>query len=277
MTGFEENTYIVTGATGAIGRAIVSELVKLRAAHIILACRDAAKALNAISLNNTTTTVMEFLPLNLADFSSVKEFANTIIRRGIKINGLVHNAGTMPGKVNITKDGYEIATQTNFLSTGLLTELLIDSMAKDSKIVFTTSMTRRIARLRSDWQELSTAHHQRFVTYGRSKLMLTHYAVSLAQRLSSSGICVNCSDPWIVDSSIILMDNRIIDSLSARFAKYLFHSPFQGAAPTIDALRTSLSGYIFSLKGHKRIPDSYLRHPLHKLPSEIIGNQLAQI
>lgn len=250
-------TYIVTGATGGIGRAIVSGLIDQGLdqgrRHIILACRNLDKARRMIQeFEHDRMYAME---LDLESFESVRNFAGQIKAGHSRVCGLFHNAGTMPGKVHMTRDGYESATQTNFLSPMLLTELLTGSMAGDASVVFTTSITRKAVRFRSDWADRAVNHHGRFTTYGRSKKMIASYCAYLASR--EDGIRANCSDPGIVDSGMITMDNPLIDRLSARFFRPAIYTTSEGAAPALHADSSHVSGFIFTLHKCRPIPPSY--------------------
>lgn len=262
--------YIVTGATGGIGKAITESLIAGGAAVVILACRNTAKAQSLISSLDSGDTKLEALQLDLESFDSVKRFAATVAERGYTVDGLFNNAGTMPGEMRLTADGYESATQTNFLSTALLTRLLLPVIADGGGIVFTTSMTRRIARVRADWRERAVTHHHRFTTYGRSKLMLTHFALDLSRELAPRKIRVNCSDPGIVDSAIITMGNCVIDYLSDRIFRPVISTPAQGAAPALAAMSGHETGCIYTARGHSPIPAAYLDDPLHSIPSEAV-------
>lgn len=249
--------YIVTGATGGIGSAIVRGLVERNVSRIVLACRNVQRA-NAVAEELPASgSDIEVLRLDLEDFSSVEAFVDEIKKRGEKVRALINNAGTMPGEVRITRDGYESATQTNFLAPMLLTERLIPLMEEGSAVVFTTSMTRRIARFRNDWNRLAVIRHNRFVTYGRSKKMVTAYASLLARRLESSGIRVNCSDPWIVDSGMITMNNKLIDRVSDKLFRPLIYTPEEGAVAALRALDSDKSGQIFTRRGISPIHGSY--------------------
>ena len=252
-----EETFIVTGATGGIGKAIVEALVNAGASRVILACRNTARAQAIIDEAGPTATRLEARPLDLMSTESVGSFARSIIADGIRVKTLFNNAGIMPGGVTLSADGHEAATQTNLISTILLTELLLPAMADGGSIVFTTSMTRRIARFRRDWNEIAISRHNRFVTYGRSKKMLTAYALKLAQRLAPRAIRVNCSDPGIVDSGIITMGHPLVDRLCNLLFRPLIYTPAQGATPAIAAARARHTARIHTLRRVRPIPSSY--------------------
>lgn len=268
---------IVTGATGGIGSAITRMLIDRGVKHVILACRNEAKCRRMIAGIGQCGTALEFMELNLESFASVRRFAEKCASRRLVVSVLFNNAGTMPGKLHITDDGYETATQTNFISTGVLTYLLLPMIARGGSIVFTTSMTRRIVRLCPDWQSQAIERHSRFITYGRSKLMLTHLALDLSGMLAEKGITVNCSDPGIVDSAIITMGNRVIDKLSDLLFRPVISTPEQGAKPAIDAAESRLTGQIFTYRRHVPIPARFRKNPLHDVPTQYISKLAREI
>lgn len=247
--------HIVTGATGAIGHGIVEMLIQDKAPHVILACRNSVKAQKVINELKNESTFLEFMPLDLESLESVKEFCRDFSQRGYTVKALFNNAGTMPKDLHITADGFESATQTNYVATYLLTEGLLKFMGEGSRIIFTTSLTRYIAKLRNDWKQRAIEHHHRFTTYGRSKLMLTQAALQLSRRLQYSGIKVNCSDPGIVDSDMIKMGYKLIDTLCDRFFRPCISTPAQGAQAALNAYHSDLSGYIFTKHRKQPIKD----------------------
>lgn len=270
------NCYIVTGATGGIGRAITEALMRRQVGEVVMACRNVWRAEELASeLKSTITsdTRLTVMKLDLNSMEDVDDFVDQFTSSGRKIAALFNNAGTMPGEVSTTVDGYESATQTNCLATIRLTRQLLEYIEDGGAIVFTTSMTRRIVRLRSDWERyaIECKHPlRRFTVYGRSKLMLTHYAMYLSEELRSRNIRVNCSDPGIVDSAIISMDNKIIDRLSELLFRPLINTPAEGAEPALHALDTAATGQIFTRRHHRPIPHSYANSPLHhQIISEI--------
>lgn len=246
------DTYIVTGATGGIGGALVEALMHRRVPHIILACRDIGRArqlIDRLSASTDSSTTLTAMHLDLTSMASVDRFAEQFLSMKLPLKALLNNAGTMPGGVHVTADGYEEATQTNFLAPVRLTRRLLPAMSAGSSIVFTTSMTRHMVRLRNDWRQHAIAcRHplRRFTVYGRSKLMLTLYARLLSDELAPRGIQVNCSDPGIADTAIIKMNNRIIERLSELFFRPLINTPGQGAEPALRALDSSAQATIFT-------------------------------
>ena len=254
------HTYIVTGATGSIGTAIIRTLIARQVPHITLACRNFDRAntlIDTLRQQIPSPTILTPLHLDLTSFDSVDSFTRQFLQMSIPLKALFNNAGTMPPGIHITPDHHEKATQTNCLATLRLTHSLIPAMPRDSAIIFTTSLTRRFVRPRPDWlQYARTSRHplRRFTVYGRSKLMLTLYARHLACALSPRHIRVNCSDPGIVDTPIITIDNPLIERLSHHLFRPLINTPDQGAEPAIRALDTPLTATIFTRRHSTPIP-----------------------
>lgn len=259
----ETDTYIVTGATGSIGRAIVAGLLERAPApcRIVGAVRRPdALAQYAAALPRRDGVEIEAATLRLDSAASVRELAATAAARRWRVKALIHNAGTMPGPMILTGDGFEAATQTNFLAPALLTRLLLPLMTEGAVVVATTSMTRRIVRIRPDWDERSRLHHGRFTTYGRSKLMLACLATRLSEELAPRGIRANCTDPGIVDSAMLRMGNAVVDRLADHLFRPLVYTPAQGAAPALEAVFSPLTGHLFTLHSHSPLPRRWLRH-----------------
>ena len=265
----DQDTYIVTGATGNIGRAIVNELILRKVPNIILACRNVERAKQMIEQLSSKTdfpTTITAIPLDLTSMASVDKFVEQFLSLNLSLKALLNNAGTMPCGINITADGYEEATQTNYLATVRLTRRLLPAMKSGASIIFTSSLLRHFVKMRDDWEQHSvTCRHplRRFLVYGRSKLMLTLYARQLSEELAPRGIRVNCSDPGIVDSAIIDMKNSIINRLSKIILRPFFSTPIQGAKPSINAMLSDANAAIFTKNNIILIPNhtTNLHHP----------------
>lgn len=276
MTG--KNITIVTGATGGIGREICRRLVSQDVECLMLACRNDMKVSRlADELRNEnpqSPTEIVTGRLDLSSLASVREFATSL--DGNTIVALINNAGIMPGAVTLTRDGIETATQTNAVAPVLLTELLLPQMRNGSCVVMTTSVTRRMVRLRPDWLDHAAKYHgflRRFKTYGRSKLVLTHYAFDLSKRVAERGIRVNCADPGVVDSGMISMGNPVVDRLADIFFRPFITSAASGAMAAVYAMKSPQSGMVFTHRGKGTpIPSGYLDNPLH---SEVMRQLLS--
>jgi dehydrogenase/reductase SDR family member 12 len=109
-------TWLVTGASGGLGRAI-SERAAANGAHVIAAARSAEKL---AQLSGVSVEVCDFSLL-----SDTTALVQRLIDSNRKIDVLVNNVGSMAPSFAITSEGKEVSVATNLLSHFLLTESLL--------------------------------------------------------------------------------------------------------------------------------------------------------
>lgn len=249
----KSNTYIVTGATGGIGSAIVESLVARQVPRIVLAVRNEEAGAELARTYAQSATEVTVARLDLASFSSVREFAARMSADGIGVKALINNAGMLARHKTVTADGYEATMQVNFLAPVLLTHLLLPRMTHDSSVIFTTSFMRRVGYIEPAWKDMSLYHYNRFAVYSWSKLMLAQVARVMAPKLAVSGIRVNCTDPGIVNTEILRLGNSFVDSMADHLLRPAIRTPRQAAEATMHALDSRLFGQVFTRHGHKAI------------------------
>ena len=100
---------------------------KLNPSKIIFACRSEARALEAMGKIGGTN--LEYIPLDLNDLNSVKQFAATFNSKYDKLDILLNNAGIMAlPKRETTAQGLEKQIGVNHFGHFLLTKLLLDKL-----------------------------------------------------------------------------------------------------------------------------------------------------
>lgn len=74
------------------------------------------------------------MKLNLASFSSIKEFATEVVKNFAEVHVLINNAGVyVPFKEHaLTEDGFEIHFGVNHLGHFLLTNLLSEHLKQNA-------------------------------------------------------------------------------------------------------------------------------------------------
>ncbi|XP_012063069.1 PREDICTED: retinol dehydrogenase 12-like [Atta cephalotes] len=197
-TNLQDRVFLVTGANSGIGKETAKELAK-RKATIIMACRDVQSATNAIAEIRSKISTGELIPmeLDLASFSSIKKFANEVLKKFSQIHVLINNAGVYaPLKDHaLTKDGFEIHFGVNHLGHFLLTNLLLDRLKESapSRIVVVTSKL-----LESGVIDFSNLNGEKGLPvksrmnpgYCNSKLANAYFAAELAKRTENTGVNV---------------------------------------------------------------------------------------
>ena len=274
----DNGLYILTGATGSIGREIALKLAS-QGANIILACRNAEKAEHLRLELRSLTECGEVLPcrLQLDSLDSIQDFISRIKAMEQPIAALINNAGVMCRHRSLTTDGFEQTLAVNYLAPVMLSCGLMPLMTQGSRIVFTTSITRKLHSLREPILNEPEHCFSQLGTYGRTKLALTHYAMYLAEKTAAKDILVNCADPGVVDTNMITMD-RWFDSLANVIARPFMSSPAVGASSTISALSSERSGMIFkhthkpaSIAGDLRRSDTPLRQAFITATHSLLG------
>ncbi|KAJ7614673.1 hypothetical protein DFH06DRAFT_1484206 [Mycena polygramma] len=123
---------------------LTGKTVIMNPGRLILACRNQAKGQAALTKLASITGYSkgELWIIDLADFESVKQFADKFERDGGRLDILVENAGIALDKYEPTKDGWEASLQVNDLSTPLLGILLLPAMIKTAQ-QYSTPQARR--------------------------------------------------------------------------------------------------------------------------------------
>ncbi|KAJ7860404.1 hypothetical protein B0H14DRAFT_575715 [Mycena olivaceomarginata] len=132
---------VVVGANTGLGFEAAKHFATMTPGRLILACRSQSKGQAALDKLKAETgyAKAELWLIDLAEFESVKQFADRFERDGGRLDILVENAAVGPGpKYEATKDNWEIALQVNHLSTSLLAFLLLPAMIKTAQQHSTT-------------------------------------------------------------------------------------------------------------------------------------------
>ena len=142
-------TAIVTGGNSGVGFQIALELVQQNAT-VYLACRDASKALEAVS--QITSAVpgsvdrVKFLLIDTSSLTSVRKCAEEWYKAESKIDFLFHNAGVGSDRgQRFTPDGLPTIYATNLLGSFLLTQILEPSLSDEARIIFTSSVSNYVS------------------------------------------------------------------------------------------------------------------------------------
>lgn len=262
MSEHNKGAYLLTGATGAIGKEIADYLAA-QGEPIILACRNTQKAetlKRELQTKHKKCKSINVVELDLSSERSVRQCVEDIKSLLIldivhtetseqqyyksRLNGIINNAGIMNRRFITDDSGCEHTMRVNYLNTMLLNELLKSEIADNGTIVFTTSLTRFLHRRKDYPTTFPKNKFSQLGTYGKSKRMITEYARRLSEELRPLNIRVNCADPGIVNSEMIRMQ-RWYDCLADIIFRPFIRSPHNGAKPTIRAIKSSTTGLIY--------------------------------
>ncbi|CAI8041845.1 Short-chain dehydrogenase TIC 32 A, chloroplastic [Geodia barretti] len=191
---------------------------------------------------------LEFMPLDLASLSSVKQFTVAFLERNLPLHILINNAGIAWLPLEKTEDGYELHMQVNHLSHFLLTlELLpvLESTGRetgDVRVVFVSSSTHSWASWDPD-SLTGVTNYSRLKTYPKTKLYNIMAAHAFQRRLPDSAITFSSLHPGMVSSypsekvntSIVqgFSDFKTLKYLAGSFM-WVARTPKEGAATSIN-------------------------------------------
>ena len=188
----EGRNFLVTGGNAGIGY-FVAEQLAATGAVVVLGSRDGAKAEAAMAAirSRVPGAHLRYLPLDLADLSSLKSVADGLDLG--HLDAVVHNAGVAlddPPRRE-TRDGHELMFGTNHLGHFALTQHLAPllSAAPAGRIVTVGSFAARSERLDLDDVQ-SLGDYRPKQTYGRSKLAQMSFGFALDRRLRAVGSTV---------------------------------------------------------------------------------------
>ena len=124
MISYQPQTYktaLVTGGTGAIGKAIARQLARKPGHEVVLLSRNEAKAKDAVAeiRRATGNSRVRFALVDVSQRDSIEALASKW--RG-SVDVLVNNAAATPRQRLETPDGIELQFATNVLGYFWLTE-----------------------------------------------------------------------------------------------------------------------------------------------------------
>lgn len=225
---------LITGGNAGIGKETAVALASM-GAQVVFTARDAARGTDALAEIRTRSgnDAVDVMPLDLARFASVREFAKRWSDEHDQLDVLVNNAGLILNSRRETDDGNEMTFQVNHLGPFLLTQLLRDQLVAgdDARVVNVASDAHSSARRGLDFDDLQSRRQYRgFRVYGKTKLANILFTRELARRWDDTGVTANAVHPGFVASSF----GR--DGDTGRFGALLFPllkpfalSPEQGA------------------------------------------------
>ena len=235
-----EGTYkgvaLVTGADGGMGRIHTRELAKA-GYEVVMACIDPDIARPVMEeIQRETGGTFHLMRVDLGNLADIVRFADEVKSRFPSLQILLNNAGTLPSKAKTSINNVEYTMAVNYLGHYTLTNLLHPIMGPGTSIVSMISLAYVIGKITPDlFKPKTQREYNRFTAYGSSKLALYYFMLDAAEAWKDEGICFNVSDPNIVDTGIIRMDNIVVDKLCDWFFRPLINTPEQGAANMLTA------------------------------------------
>lgn len=224
---------LVTGGTAGIGEAAAYALAA-QGHELILVGRNPAKAEKVAGQvrSRTHNEAVHALVADFADLEQVRRLAEQVKQNFPPLDVLINNAGTVFLRRYKTKYGVEKTFLVNHLAAFLLTNLLLDHLGEQARIVNVSSGSHHSGRL--DLTDLNMDKSY-FVlnAYGRSKLANVLFTYELARRLQGTKITVTALHPGRVGTDIFKANLPVLGPLLKWMVARVSLTPEEGADNTI--------------------------------------------
>jgi NAD(P)-dependent dehydrogenase (short-subunit alcohol dehydrogenase family) len=192
---------LVTGATGAIGKAIARQLAEHNGIEVVLACRHEEKAKQAVTeiQRATGNPNVHYEIVDVSRYSSIQALAHRW--RG-PLHVLINNAAASPRQRQQTTEGIEVQFATNVLGYFWMTQLFGEHLK--------AAAPARIVNVASYWAgdldltdlEFTKRRYNNGTAYRQSKQANRMLTVAFAARLAPYDITVNACHPGDVNSRL---------------------------------------------------------------------------
>lgn len=195
---------LITGANSGLGRAASVALARL-GAEVWMLCRSARRgteALEAVRAESQNPRVH----LELVDVSSLASVEQLCCRLPPKrVDVLVHNAGVLPPRRQLTDDGLELTWATNVVGPFLMTHRLLPRLeaAPEGRVITVSSGGMYLQRLDlSDlgWERRRFDGVKAYALTKRAEVVLTEL---WAARTAGSGLTHNSMHPGWADTPAV--------------------------------------------------------------------------
>ncbi len=191
-------TALVTGATGAIGRAIVRRIATESDYRVVLVCRDRGRAQEAVEdIRAAGGRDVDFVLADLARPRQVMELGRNWSG---PVRLLVNNAAVTSLRRQETPEGVEEQFATNVLGYFWMIQAFAPHLVTGARVVNVASYWA--GGLDLDDLEFHRRHYDNDRAYRQSKQADRMLSKAFAERLRDGGIAVNACHPGDVHSTL---------------------------------------------------------------------------
>jgi NAD(P)-dependent dehydrogenase (short-subunit alcohol dehydrogenase family) len=197
-------TVLITGTTGAIGKATALELAKSNCTVIILG-RNSEKLLKVKSeiIQATNNNAVETVVADLSEPKSIRKAVDEIKSRHNSLNALVNVAAIFKKERTVNSQGLEYTFATNHLGPFILTNELLELLKAGKPARVVTVSAPSTTKINFEDINGKNKFSAGFLgAFGASKMMNIMFTYALARRLEGTGVTTSVFHPGLVKSDL---------------------------------------------------------------------------
>ena len=230
MINLKNKKVLITGATGGIGKALVSKFSSLDAN--ILATGTKNEKLDLLKKEFPNINILKF---DISEHPKIEEFIENVFSQLTGLDVLINNAGVNLDNLSLrmTNEQWKKVIDINLGSTFLLTKHAIKKMLKNKygRIVNITSIVGHTGNLGQ-------------ANYAASKAGIIGMSKSLAIEYAKKNITINCVSPGFIQTK---MTDNILENIKAVLTSKIPMSRLgsgEDVANTVAFLSSDAASYI---------------------------------
>ncbi|MBB5712950.1 SDR family oxidoreductase [Sphingomonas xinjiangensis] len=271
---------VVTGTSG-LGYEDARALA-CAGCEVILAGRDPRKGAIAIDRirRDVAGAKIGFAQLDLAELSSIRDFADRLAKQRKSVDILINNAGVMiPPQRKTTANGFELQFGTNYLGHFALTAHLLPLLraGSDPRVISLASVAAPAGAI--DFNDLNAEKsYTPMSVYSQSKLACLMFTFELQRRSDAGdwGITSIASHPGIARTDLLHNGpgRWSAHGVARTILPFLFQPAAQGALPTLYAA-TSPDAAAGGYYGPDRLAETRGFPTAAKVPPQALNKAVA--
>jgi NAD(P)-dependent dehydrogenase (short-subunit alcohol dehydrogenase family) len=274
-----KKTILVTGSTGAIGKATAMELANQNC-HLILLGRNSRK-LSAVKNEIMQATSDNHIDIFVADLSepqSILKATAEIKNKYTSLSALINVAAIFRRDRLENSMGLEYMFATNHLGPFILTNELLGLLksGKPSRIITVSApSTTKINFNDLQWTKKFSAGFMG--AFGATKMMNLMFTYALARRLEGTGVTTNVFHPGLVKSNLTSEMPAILKFIFKKISSEPDKAAKMLCKLAFETEYEQLNGKFITLEGKELKPNAYsqnkeLQERLWTLSEELLMN-----
>jgi len=250
---------LITGATGAIGKATAMELANQNC-HLILLGRNSRK-LSAVKneiIHATTNNHIDMFVADLSEPQSILKATAEIKGKYTSLNALINVAAIFRRDRLENSMGLEYMFATNHLGPFILTNELLDLLksSKPSRVITVSAPSTTKINF-EDLQGKKKFSAGFMGAFGATKMMNLMFTYALAKRLEGTGVTANVFHPGLVKSHLTREMPAILNFIFKKISSEPDKAAKMLCKLAIDEEYENSNGRFLTLDGKELKPNAY--------------------